>query len=212
MELNLYLVRNVLDGTMYVGKTVHTIRQRWWKHLSLARTGSNLHLHRAIRKYGAENFVVDPLVIDQDFTDDQSLNDGERLMIRLLRINCRLYNITDGGDGVSGHTHSEETRRKISEVQTGRILSEEHRRKISAFQKSKILSDETRCKISVAAKNRTEEHRRKLGAANRGKVMSEEARRKMSKARSTPESSYTRWHVNRGIVNPTCSLCQITGG
>src|SRR5712664_398748 len=112
--MNLYLVTNTIDGTMYVGKTTKTIEQRWLKHLSDARRGAATHMHRAIRKYGVENFVIDPLVLTEpDFTDEQSLNDGERLMIRLLRINCRLYNLTDGGEGMSGFRHSENTRRRM---------------------------------------------------------------------------------------------------
>ena len=100
--LNLYLITNTIDGTMYVGKTSRTVDVRWLEHLRSAKRGSS-HLHRAIRKHGANNFTVEPLILleqdlEKEFTDENSLNDGEKLMIRLLRVNCRLYNLTDGGD------------------------------------------------------------------------------------------------------------------
>jgi hypothetical protein len=77
MEFNLYLVRNLIDGSMYVGQTIRLVEKRWKQHLYQARKGVETHLHRAIRKYGAENFVVDPIVpIGDDFTDCCGLTRG----------------------------------------------------------------------------------------------------------------------------------------
>jgi group I intron endonuclease len=152
--MELYLVTNILDGTMYVGKTAGTIKRRWQGHLTNARCGSTTHLHNAIRKYGAENFTIEPLtLLDQDFTDEQGLNEGERLMIRLLRVNCRLYNLTDGGEGVSGWTPSQETRRKISDANRGRKHSEEEKARMSAAPRPP----------------RTAEHRQKISQNNRSR-------------------------------------------
>jgi NUMOD3 motif len=102
------------------------------------------------------------------------LNDGERLMIRLLRKSSRLYNLTDGGDGVSGVVVSEETRRKMGDASRGKPKSSEHRRKIGIAQIGKVISEETRRKSSVLQKGRplTGERRQRLmdmNAARRGK-------------------------------------------
>ena len=99
---------------------------------------------------------------------------------------------------MKGHTHSEDTRRKLSEYQKGltsafkgHTHSEETRRKISEANKGennpsfgKTRSEETRRKISESLKGRTfsEEHRRKLSEANKGKHLNEETRKKLSKA------------------------------
>jgi hypothetical protein len=77
-----------------------------------------------------------------------------------------------------GRTHSEETKRKQSEVKIGKnnpnygkSHSKEHRRKISEAQKNRTPSEETKIKISEALKGKTpsEEHRRKISEAKKGK-------------------------------------------
>jgi hypothetical protein len=105
-----------------------------------------------------------------------------------------LHNRTDGGEGLSGFTHSEETkqkmmkktvsensRKKISNALKGRTISEEHRRKLSDAQKGekshsygKTPSAETKIKLSVAKKGDKN--------PNYGKIASGETRRKLSDA------------------------------
>ena len=64
-----------------------------------------------------------------------------------------LRNLTDGGDGMSGHIPSAEHRAKLSAALKGRtfegrVLSAEHRTKISAAGRNR--SPETRAKVSAA--------------------------------------------------------------
>ena len=91
-----------------------------------------------------------------------------------------LQNLTDGGEGVSGLSHSEETKRKMSEVHKN--PSEETRRKKSDARKGKTLSDETKRKMSEAHKGKThsEQSKRKVSEANKGKTQSEQTKRKRS--------------------------------
>ena len=74
-----------------------------------------------------------------------------------------LHNRTDGGDGSSGRTpwnkgktHSEETKRKMSELKKGitRKMSEETKRKISETLKGKTVSEDTRKKITETLKGK----------------------------------------------------------
>ena len=56
-----------------------------------------------------------------------------------------------------GKSHSEESKRKMSEAMKGRKrvpFSEEHRRKLSETMKGRKLSDDTKRKMSEAAKAR----------------------------------------------------------
>ena len=68
---------------------------------------------------------------------------------------------------------SDETRKKISIGNKGKIISDEHRRKISEAKKGKVLSDETKRKISEGgkgiAKPRTDKHCKNLSKALKGR-------------------------------------------
>lgn len=65
-----------------------------------------------------------------------------------------LRNLTDGGDGISGYTHNENSKQKMK-----RKFSSLHKQKISESHKNKILSDTHKNKISFSllgkSKNRT---------------------------------------------------------
>jgi hypothetical protein len=96
-----------------------------------------------------------------------------------------LHNRTDGGEGVSGLSHSEKTRRKMSEAQKG-----------------KTLSEETKRKMSEANKNPPEETRRKMSEAKKGRILSGETKRKMSEAKKNM-SNETRKKISERNKNPS---------
>ena len=87
-------------------------------------------------------------------------------------------------NGYSGHSQTDETRKKIGNSLKGRIYSEEHRRHISEARKGIPRSEETKERLSIAhtGKHLSEEHKRKIGEAGKGKKRSEEIRQKMSDA------------------------------
>ena len=92
-----------------------------------------------------------------------------------------LRNMTDGGDGVVGHKHSEETKKKITlarmgkPTNLGKIMSEEQKQKLREVNKGKIVSADTGRKISEAKKGKP------------GKPHSEESKAKMK------ASQLARW-------------------
>lgn len=107
-----------------------------------------------------------------------------------------LCNQTDGGDGSSGATMSQQARAKISmansnpsaerrarmsESQRGRIVSPEHRAKLSAAHTGVPLSAQHRAKVAAAGLGRivSKETRAKISASNTGKTLSNEARAKI---------------------------------
>ena len=108
-----------------------------------------------IRAHGVENFTCE--VIEECDTREQ-LNEREIFWIATL--NCKApngYNLTDGGEGTSGHSHSEETKAKIGAKHKGIPRSPETRAKLSAANRGennpnygKHPSDETLAKMSAA--------------------------------------------------------------
>jgi len=168
-----YLLTNLVNGKMYVGKTTRSIKRRWQNHCASAKRYQYTSvLHNAIRKYGAENFTIDPLnPCDFDITTEAELNSWECLMIRLIRKNRQLYNTTEGGEGARGNKHSEESKQKMSASHKRRAKTPGHRaniarghlgirptgetrRKLSLSHQTKSLSQETRVRMSLGAKNR----------------------------------------------------------
>lgn len=78
-----------------------------------------------------------------------------------------LLNMTNGGDGL--HNPPIETRRKIGEASSKKIMSAEAREKISAALRVRVrkpMSEETKRKIGLKMKDRvlSAEHKAKIGA------------------------------------------------
>lgn len=63
-----------------------------------------------------------------------------------------LVNRSSGGPGPSGHVHTEEHKRLVSEKLKGREFSAEHRAKLSEKAKARRMDEETRRKISETKK------------------------------------------------------------
>ena len=86
------------SGKQYVGMTARSFNERWKQHCWAARDGSRLHLHRAIRKHGAESFET-TILAESD--SDEELKSLEIAKIKELgTLSPKGYNLTKGGDGV----------------------------------------------------------------------------------------------------------------
>lgn len=87
-----------------------------------------------------------------------------------------LHNITDGGEGISGYKHTDETKKLFSEQRQGRKNPKLQGR--IPWNKGKkgvqTYSEETRKKMSESHKGKklifTEEHRINIGKASKGRV------------------------------------------
>ncbi|MEN6608604.1 MAG: NUMOD3 domain-containing DNA-binding protein [Bryobacteraceae bacterium] len=117
---------------------------------------------------------------------EQKAFDLERERIVFWRsIGVDLTNLTNGGEGISGFKHSEETRKNLSEKNKG----------IPSPLRGKPLSEETKKKISEIAKKRgipkfTKEQQEKASNWHRGRKRSAETCAKISaKAKGRPASN-----------------------
>lgn len=117
----IYEAKNTVDGTLYIGKTIKTLRVRATQHCTDAKSNRyNTHFHRAIRKYGCKAFEWRILAE----LDDSVLSAAEIDYIELARDQgFNVYNMTDGGEGVTssvGYKHSEEQKRLIGNASRNR--------------------------------------------------------------------------------------------
>jgi hypothetical protein len=111
---------------------------------------------------------------------------------------------------MTGRTHTEETKEKIRQANTGRVVPEAQKKRQSEKMKGKYsgrtASSETKSKMSLAqkGKKKTKEHIekinqnpekiRKTAEKHRGMKRSEEAKEKMSKAK---KGKFIPW--NKGL-------------
>lgn len=132
----IYVIINLVNGKVYVGKTTIDPRVRWTQHKTNARHNrSDSYLYNSMRKYGIENFVIE--VIDHG-ESEQELNAKEIKWIATLKSSQAAYgyNCTPGGDGAK-HGPSSRCRQK-----GWRVLSEETKAKISAAHKGRPVPRE----------------------------------------------------------------------
>ena len=163
----------------YVGKG---IKDRWLRH---ERYPQNPHLAAIIAKAGGS---IPKVKIREGLTDAEAC-ETEMAFIAAIGRKCNggpLVNMTDGGDGLKGHTHtkSPEARRRIGDALRGKKKTPEHVEAMRQCQigkpspkKGTVLPDAVKEKMSAYNKaNGIKPPSRK------GSISSPESNRKRSEA------------------------------
>lgn len=99
----IYVYHNKLNGKCYVGQTVNP-EERYNAHLKAAKSDSQLHFSRALRKYGIENFeykIIWGQMMPIECAKD-NLNYWEKYYIKVFDSYNNGYNMTEGGEGCLG--------------------------------------------------------------------------------------------------------------
>lgn len=101
----IYKVTNLKNNKAYIGKTNYSIQHRWQQHIYSSYNNKdskeyNFLLHKAIRKYGKENFIIEEI----EEISENEVFDREKYWIAFYK-SCILfpngfgYNMTFGGEG-----------------------------------------------------------------------------------------------------------------
>lgn len=93
----IYKITNTTNGKVYIGKTLHTVEERWAEHRNdfLKDRCSKRPLYSAMRKYGIDNFEIEAI----EECEDTVLSERERYWIEVYGSFKHGYNATMGGDG-----------------------------------------------------------------------------------------------------------------
>ena len=167
----IYKITCLTNGKGYVGWTKNTPKRRFNTHVYQAMHNRTEYLlHKAIRKYGRDQFSIEVLYSSNDL---KLVKDLEARYIKEQNTFYQTghgYNMTEGGDGTLGYKFSEEAKRRIGLVHKGKPKSSEQRKKMSIARLGWHPSDETKSKMSAAKKGKplTPEHVQKIAKANRG--------------------------------------------
>jgi group I intron endonuclease len=197
--MQIYLIRNTVNGKVYVGQTRLLLKRRWGGHKNAANRGNGAYLYQSMRKHGWDKFEVLPLF--HAFSAEY-LDDLERYFISLFRSNEGQfgYNATSGGLSQGTPTQAAIEKNRLAHL--GRKSSPETREKIRRAITGKRWSEEARARWKGHKKS--EETRRRMGAARLGKSnprrrpVTDEFRRRMSEVAKIRESKIDR----RGPNNP----------
>ena len=95
----IYKITNKQNNKIYIGQTRINVNNRWRTHCAVSYNKNNeeynFAFHRAIRKYGPSNFLVETI----EECSDNNLNDREKYWIAYYNSYKDGYNESLGGDG-----------------------------------------------------------------------------------------------------------------
>lgn len=117
MRGTIYCYTNSVNGKKYIGQTINAkSRKANHKHSALCYSGQDKDspFHRAIRKYGWENFSYEELETNVDSREE--LNDLEAFYIKELKtlVSEKGYNVLSGGGSYPRPKRSEASKEKQS--------------------------------------------------------------------------------------------------
>lgn len=158
MTFSIYIIHNTINDKKYIGQTIKTIEQRFYRHCHDGRT---MIICKAIKKYGMENFRVE--LIETTDNLEQS-NAKEVFWCNFYKsFSPTGYNLKAGGRKYS--SLSEETKRKISQSNKGRKCSPESIKRLRESHLGYVPTAETRKKLSDHFKGKTPHINTALGAS-----------------------------------------------
>jgi group I intron endonuclease len=121
----IYIIKNKINEKYYIGESLN-IKKRIYQHCY----GGDQVLHKAIAKYGIDNFEIYVEYFDT-FSKSDLIKLEESLIIKYNSLAPHGYNICSKGTDFSGCKQSEDTKRKISSALKGIKRSPEEIKKSS---------------------------------------------------------------------------------
>lgn len=126
-----YMQTNLINGKKYIGLHIGKIEDNY--------LGSGVVFMKSISKYGRENFKRDILHFEFDSVENLFRKEFELINFHNAVLSPEFYNLTNYDPKFSNITEgkgirvvSEETRRKLSEINKGKVLSDKHKARMKS--------------------------------------------------------------------------------
>jgi group I intron endonuclease len=219
-KMFVYLITNTINGKRYVGQTIKSLEHRFKAHQHPSSSAS--YLYNAIKKYGVSNFSIEALLVVWSKKD---LDFYERFLIKEfdLQNHDKGYNITDGGEGISGYRFSKEQRKRLSSIGRtrqartgqfegirklgqragGKVVGAKHKEFSTGIFASGIQSRGGKAGCKTQKENKiglwAPEN---MGKGGRTNALSGHL------VRIGWAAAHKRHHLPKNIVNPKCWLCK----
>ncbi len=164
----IYIIKNTVNNKVYIGQTWRNINKRFTCHKSGNGNGSKTKIHRALVKYGSNNFYIKEICKCET---QEEADEFEKKLIKEYNSMDNGYNTESGGNNgkfyskeykenksmrMKGRKHTEEAKQKMSKAMIGnknglgKKKSEEAKAKLLAARKAYKYTDEAKAKMSLA--------------------------------------------------------------
>lgn len=108
----IYKATNIVNNKVYIGQTVKSLEKRKTKHLCEAFKYERTRFHKAIVKYGPDNFIWE--VLEDNIQSIENLDDKEIYWIKSYDSFNKGYNDTKGGNSIRGYRFTKKDKIKMS--------------------------------------------------------------------------------------------------
>ena len=200
-KYTVYIHRNKINNHAYIGKT-HNINERWRRNgVYYQQQDKNGKYQQPVFAYALKKYTWDGFehIIFAENLTEQEAGHIEKILIAIFKTNiCKYnkphygYNMTDGGEGASGRTISEETRKLMGKIAKERLSVPEN----NPFY-GKKHTEESKEKMRVYAKNRPPEF---------NKMLSDIAKERFSKPENCPMFGKHLSDSAKQIISDTHSI------
>ena len=171
------MIKNLVNGKVYIGQTTMRFVKRFWHHQWMLNHNrhDNVHLQSAWNKYGEDNFEFSVIYV---LENNENLDNLEKDYIAKYNAINFGYNIQTGGNVILCDYIPESSRKKVGELNRQRLLGTK-------------LSEKTRRKMSE----------QRMGSKNGfAKLTEDDVReiKRMIKDGVRPKDIYTKYNITYG--------------
>jgi group I intron endonuclease len=173
-----YSIKNTVTSRSYYGSS-HCVNNRFVQHKWLLGKGTHhsKKLQNSWNKHGADNFIFAVLAV---YENEDMMLEAEKAII--VKEYANSYNISTevNKSHMLGRHHTEETKQKLRDIFTGRVVSKETVEKIKIARAKQVMP---RGRICTEKTRQSIRRARAQQVMTKGRVTTEDAKHKMRLAK-----------------------------